>query len=82
MTSGTIRSAMVENTLLNGRYVLEKPLGSGGMAVIYQARDRMLERKVAIKVLRENFSNDPDFQERFRQEAKAATSRESPSTRR
>ena len=49
---------MVENTLLNGRYVLEKPLGSGGMAVIYQARDRMLERKVAIKVLRENFSND------------------------
>lgn len=58
--------------LLNNRYQLEENLGTGGMAVIYRARDLMLERSVAIKVLREDYSADPVFQERFRQEAKAA----------
>lgn len=40
--------------------------------MVYQARDRMLERTVAIKTLRRNFSDDPEFRQRFRQEAKAA----------
>ena len=44
------------------------------MAVVYRAYDRMLERTVAIKVLRKNFSGEPAFRERFRQEAKAAAS--------
>ena len=63
---------MPETRLLNNRYSLEDPLGSGGMAVVYRARDLMLERTVAIKLLREDFSRDAAFRERFRQEARAA----------
>ena len=63
---------MTEPTLLNGRYQLEKTLGNGGMAVVYRAKDLTLERTVALKVLREDYSNDPAFRERFRQEATAA----------
>ncbi len=69
---------MVEQIVLNNRYQLEERLGSGGMAVVYRACDLMLERYVAIKVLRENFSDDPAFQERFRQEAKAAANLSHP----
>ncbi len=58
--------------LLNNRYQIEGRLGSGGMAEVYRARDLTLERTVAIKLLRENFAQDPAFRERFRQEAKAA----------
>lgn len=64
--------------LLNNRYQLEEQLGSGGMAVVFRARDLMLERAVAIKVLRKNFSQDPAFRERFRQEAKAAANLSHP----
>jgi serine/threonine protein kinase len=63
---------MDEPVILNNRYRLEERLGSGGMAMVYRARDLTLERDVAIKILRENFSKDPAFQDRFRQEAKAA----------
>lgn len=69
---------MAEITLLNNRYQLEKRLGSGGMAVVYQGRDLTLERSVAIKVLRQDFSDDPAFKERFRQEAKAAANLSHP----
>jgi serine/threonine protein kinase len=69
---------MNETTLLNDRYRLEEPLGSGGMAVVYRARDLMLQRDVAIKVLREDFSRDPAFRERFRQEAMAAANLSHP----
>ncbi|RME06882.1 MAG: serine/threonine protein kinase [Anaerolineae bacterium] len=48
------------------------------MAVVYKGRDRMLERDVAIKVLRASFSRDPNFRERFRQEAKAAANLSHP----
>ncbi|MDH5505910.1 MAG: protein kinase [Anaerolineae bacterium] len=61
-----------EKELLNQRYQLEELLGKGGMARVYRARDLMLERDVAVKILREDYSTDPDFRERFRQEAKAA----------
>lgn len=63
---------MNEKHLLNNRYLLEELLGSGGMAVVYQAHDLLLERRVAVKILRQKYSVDPDFRESFRQEALAA----------
>jgi len=48
------------------------------MAVVYRAYDRMLERPVAIKILRQDFSNDEAFRERFRQEARAAANLSHP----
>lgn len=64
--------------LLGNRYQLLKTLGSGGMAVVYQARDLMLERYVAVKILREDYSNNDAFRERFRQEARAAANLSHP----
>lgn len=64
--------------LLNNRYQLLHQLGAGGMAVVYRAHDRMLERPVAIKLLRQDFSEDPAFRERFRQEARAAANLSHP----
>ena len=64
--------------LLNNRYQIAGRIGSGGMAEVYRARDLMLERNVAIKLLREDFSGDPAFRERFRQEAKAAANLSHP----
>jgi serine/threonine protein kinase len=69
---------MSSSRLLNNRYQLEGRIGSGGMAEVYRARDQMLERTVAIKLLREDFSQDPAFRERFRQEAKAAANLSHP----
>ena len=69
---------MSEIMILNNRYQLETQLGSGGMAVVYKARDLMLERTVSIKILRKGFSGDPAFGERFRQEAKAAANLSHP----
>jgi serine/threonine-protein kinase len=65
-------------SLLNNRYQIEGRIGSGGMAEVYRARDLMLERTVAVKLLREDFSRDPAFRERFRQEAKAAANLSHP----
>ena len=69
---------MTEPTLLNSRYKLLHPLGTGGMAVVYKAKDLMLERTVAIKVLREDYSQDASFRESFRQEARAAANLSHP----
>lgn len=69
---------MDEMTLLNNRYHLLQPLGSGGMAVVYKAMDKMLERMVSVKILRENYSSDDEFRERFKQEAKAAANLSHP----
>ena len=62
---------MEKGALLNDRYVLVKPLGSGGMANVWLGRDELLNRTVAIKILREEYTRKPDFQERFRHEAQA-----------
>lgn len=64
--------------VLSNRYQLEERLGSGGMAMVFRAQDLMLERTVAIKLLRTDFSRDPDFRERFRQEAKAVANLSHP----
>jgi serine/threonine-protein kinase len=54
------------------RYELEELVGTGGMSSVYRARDRLLERRVAIKVLHEHYSRDEDYVERFRREARSA----------
>lgn len=64
--------------LLGDRYQLQQTLGTGGMAVVYKAWDLRLERPVAIKLLRQDFSKDEAFRERFRQEAKAAANLSHP----
>ena len=69
---------MNEGMLLNNRYQLLERLGSGGMSDVFRARDLMLERSVAIKVLHEDYSNDDAFQQRFRQEARAAANLSHP----
>ena len=59
---------------LNGRYKILQLIGGGGMANVYLARDIILDRDVAVKVLRLDFVNDDLFIKRFRREAQAATS--------
>ena len=65
-------------SLLGNRYRILEKVGSGGMASVYRARDTMLERDVALKVLHEVFSEEEDFRERFRQEARAAANLSHP----
>jgi serine/threonine-protein kinase len=52
-----------------GKYEIMEELGRGGFGVVYKARDKILERLVAVKVLHPNLINDPSFVSRFRQEA-------------
>ncbi len=58
--------------LIGDRYELGRQLGAGGMARVYLGHDRLLDRKVAVKVLSEPYASDPQFVERFRREASAA----------
>lgn len=58
---------------LDGKYEIHDLLGVGGMAYVYRAYDRVDDRWVAIKILKEEFSNNSDFLRRFRNEAKAIT---------
>ncbi len=60
------------DTIVDGRYKVERRLGSGGMADVYLATDLQLGRRIALKVLYRRFSEDPEFVERFRREASAA----------
>jgi hypothetical protein len=53
------------------RYEIQELLGAGGMSSVYRAHDKLLERPVALKVLHEHFSRDPEYVERFRREARA-----------
>jgi serine/threonine-protein kinase len=58
--------------VLNGRYEVESRLGEGGMATVFGGSDRLLGRKVAIKVLARQYAKDRTAVERFRREAQAA----------
>ena len=60
--------------LINGRYRLIAPLGEGGMATLWRAVDEQLDREVAVKLLRPQYSADPGFARRFKQEARSAGS--------
>lgn len=69
---------MQEGDRLNDRYQLLQRIGSGGMAEVFRARDLMLERYVAIKILRADYTDNQSFQERFRQEARAVANLSHP----
>ena len=62
----------METTILGSRYELLERVGMGGMAVVYKAKDKMLNRYVAVKILREEFKENEDFIRRFKVESQAA----------
>lgn len=64
--------------LLGGRYELLGRVGGGGMALVYKARDILLNRFVAVKVLRQQFMHDDEFVRRFRREAQSAAALSHP----
>lgn len=64
--------------LLADRYELLEKIGDGGMAVVYRSRDRLLNRHVAVKILKPEFTKDPKFIESFRRESQAAASLSHP----
>jgi serine/threonine protein kinase len=64
--------------VLLGRYELGRLLGAGGMAEVYEGHDRLLARRVAIKILLAQYAHDPAFLARFRREAQAAASLSHP----
>lgn len=68
----------LSNNVIAGRYQLNKLIGSGGMADVYVAHDSVLGRKVAIKVLNEELAANKKFSQRFKQEAKSASSMDHP----
>jgi serine/threonine-protein kinase len=64
--------------LVNERYLVERSVGRGGMAEVFLARDILLDRPVALKVLFPEFANDSTFVERFRREAQSAANLSHP----
>ncbi|WP_312859636.1 Stk1 family PASTA domain-containing Ser/Thr kinase [Peribacillus huizhouensis] len=67
-------SVLLIGKRINGRYKLLEMIGGGGMANVYLAQDMILEREVALKILRMDFNNDEEFIKRFNREAQSATS--------
>ncbi len=63
---------------LSERYDVHERVGEGGMALVYRATDRRLNRDVAVKMLRPQYAGDPDFVARFEQEARAAAALSHP----
>lgn len=72
------RVTRLVGSTLGKRYEIIEKLGEGGMAIVYRGHDGLLDRTVAIKVLRPQFAADADFVERFRREAQAAASLSHP----
>lgn len=68
----------MDDFVIGNRYSVIEKLGSGGMSIVYKAKDKVLNRHVAIKVLRSEFANDEEFLSRFRTEALAAASLSHP----
>ena len=68
----------MDQEVVAGRYELEELVGTGGMSSVYRAHDRLLDRKVALKVLHEHYSGDPEYVERFRREARAVATLSHP----
>jgi beta-lactam-binding protein with PASTA domain/predicted Ser/Thr protein kinase len=67
-----------KGTVVDDRYALVRKIGSGGMADVWLAQDRELDRQVAIKILHDRFAQDKEFVERFRREAQSAAGLQHP----
>jgi eukaryotic-like serine/threonine-protein kinase len=61
-----------QGTVIDGRYEVLSRIGAGGMADVYLARDQLLGRQIAVKLLQHRFAEDQEFVERFRREASSA----------
>ena len=59
-------------TTIAGRYLIESVIGEGGMATVYKARHRLIDRPCAVKIMNQSFAGNEVIRERFRREAKAA----------
>jgi len=68
----------MEGQILGNRYELLKKIGGGGMALVYKAKCQLLNRFVAVKILRPEFTNDDEFVKRFKIEAQSAASLSHP----
>ena len=68
-----------QGTVIDGRYEVLSRIGTGGMADVYLARDQLLGRQVAVKLLHHRFAEDQEFVERFRREASSAAGLSHPS---
>ena len=64
----------LEGRLLGNRYEIVEKIGNGGMAMVYRAKDQVLNRYVAVKILRDEFTTDEEFIKRFSIEAQSAAS--------
>jgi len=69
---GRAKETVTNQRIFGGRYRIEAQIADGGMARVYRATDTRLDRLVAIKVLREQFTSQEEFVSRFRQEARMA----------
>lgn len=71
-------SSQMIGTVLSDRYRLEAKLGSGGMSTVYLARDEILDRPVAVKLMHREMTEQPEQLERFNQEARAVAKLSNP----
>jgi serine/threonine protein kinase len=62
----------VIGTTIAGRYLIEEVIGEGGMAIVYRARHKLVDRPCAVKIMNPTLAMDPKVRERFRREAKSA----------
>ncbi|MBE7036698.1 MAG: serine/threonine protein kinase, partial [Ruminococcaceae bacterium] len=69
---------MTNGTLIGNRYEIVETIGKGGMAIVYKAKCQILNRYVALKVLRPEYREDKDFISRFKVEAQSAGSLSHP----
>src|SRR5437868_14542948 len=69
---------MVVGDVIAERYELEELVGAGGMSSVFRAHDRLLDRKVALKILHQEYTDDDEYVERFRREARTVASLSHP----